>query len=187
MKRFRAVTEMAKEHSIPVRGYLSCVIACPYEGPVAPRQVAKVAQDMFELGCFQLSLGDTIGVGTPATVLPMLNAVSSVISGGLVNNKDDLLAVHFHDTYGQGLVNLLVSLEQGITTVDSSVAGLGGCPYAKGASGNVSTEDVVYLLDGLGVETGIDIDRLVDASEFICSVLKRPSRSRAGLAIAAKR
>lgn len=186
MERFRAVTAQAQNRNIPIRGYLSCVIACPYEGPIAPSQVARVAESMLELGCYQLSLGDTIGVGTPATVLPMLEAVSSAVVGSASKN-DDLLAVHFHDTYGQGLVNVLVSLEKGITTVDSSVAGLGGCPYAKGASGNVATEDVVYLLNGLGVETGIDIDRLVDAGEFICSVLKRPSRSRAGLAIAAKR
>jgi hydroxymethylglutaryl-CoA lyase len=182
MKRFVDVADEAKLHNIPIRGYVSCAIACPYEGPVAPSQVARVAESMLALGCHEVSLGDTIGVGTPATVIPMLDAVASAVGGQL-----DLLAVHFHDTYGQGLVNLLVSLEKGFVTLDSSVAGLGGCPYAKGASGNVSTEDVVYLLNGLGVETGIDLDRLVDAGEFICSALKMQSKSRAGLAMLAKR
>jgi hydroxymethylglutaryl-CoA lyase len=133
-----------------------------------------------ELGCHELSLGDTIGVGTPATTLAMLQAVEYAV-------PREQLAVHFHDTYGQALVNILVSLEHGIKTIDSSVAGLGGCPYAKGASGNVATEDLVYMLDGLGVETGIDLDKLVDAGEFICSVLGRESRSKAGLALTAKR
>jgi hydroxymethylglutaryl-CoA lyase len=178
--RFREVTDQAKHHNIPIRGYLSCVVGCPYQGPVAPSEVARVAEMLMELGCHELSLGDTIGVGTPARTIAMLQAVKYVV-------PKEQLAVHFHDTYGQALVNILVSLEQGITTIDSSVAGLGGCPYAKGASGNVATEDLVYMLDGLGIDTGIDIDKLVDAGEFICSVLGRESRSKAGLALAAKR
>lgn len=178
--RFQEVTDKANELNIPIRGYLSCVIACPYQGPVSPKSVARVAEKLMSLGCHELSLGDTIGVGTPATTIKMLEAVSSVIG-------TDQLAIHCHDTYGQALANILVSLDHGITTIDASVAGLGGCPYAKGASGNVATEDLVYMLDGLGVETGIDLDKLVDASEFICSVLGKESRSKAGSAIAAKR
>jgi hydroxymethylglutaryl-CoA lyase len=180
IQRFREVTDQAKQHDIPIRGYLSCVVGCPYQGPVAPSEVARVAEMLMELGCHELSLGDTIGVGTPASTIAMLQAVEYAV-------PKEKLAVHFHDTYGQALVNILVSLEQGITTIDSSVAGLGGCPYAKGASGNVATEDLVYMLDGLGIDTGIDIDKLVDAGEFICSVLGRESRSKAGLALATKR
>jgi hydroxymethylglutaryl-CoA lyase len=180
IQRFREVADQAKEHNIPIRGYLSCVVGCPYQGPVAPSVVARAAEKLMELGCHELSLGDTIGVGTPASTIAMLQAVDYVVT-------TDKLAVHFHDTYGQALVNILVSLEHGIKTIDSSVAGLGGCPYAKGASGNVATEDLVYMLDGLGVETGIDLDKLVDAGEFICSVLGRESRSKAGLALTAKR
>lgn len=156
------------------------MIACPYDGPTAPSQVARVAEQMMSLGCHELSLGDTIGVGTPASTRAMLDNLESVI-------PVEQLAVHFHDTYGQALANILVSLEQGISTVDSSIAGLGGCPYAKGASGNVATEDVVFMLNGMGVDTGIDLEKLVDAGEFICSVLGRPSRSKAGLAIASRR
>ena len=179
MERFRAVTALAAQHQIPVRGYVSCVIACPYSGKVDPAQVARVAEQL-AVDCTEVSLGDTIGVGTPGTVRPLLEAVGAVVPPAQ-------LAVHFHDTYGQGLVNVLRSLEYDIRTVDASVAGLGGCPYAKGASGNVATEDVVYLLQGLGVTTGIDLDLLVDAAEFICARLNQPSRSRAGQAIAAKR
>jgi hydroxymethylglutaryl-CoA lyase len=180
IQRFREVTDQAKQHNIPIRGYLSCVVGCPYQGPVAPSEVARVAEKLMELGCHELSLGDTIGVGTPASTIAMLQAVTCAV-------PKELLAVHFHDTYGQALVNILVSLEQGISTIDSSVAGLGGCPYAKGASGNVATEDLVYMLDGLGINNGIDLDKLVDAGEFICNVLGRKSRSKVGLALAAKR
>ena len=145
---------------------------------------------MTHLNCHEISLGDTIGVATPASTIAMLEAAQAVVgsssssSGSSTRTK---LAVHFHDTYGQALANILVSLERGIDTIDSSVAGLGGCPYARGASGNVATEDVLYMLQGLGVETGIDLDKIVDAAKFITGVLGRPSRSRAGLAIAAKR
>ena len=182
MERFRQVTDMAKERHIPVRAYLSCVLGCPYQGRVAPSVVARVAERLLTVtDCRELSLGDTIGVGTPATTVEMLKEVEQVV------DDVDQLAVHFHDTFGQSLVNILVSLEHGIRTIDSSVAGLGGCPYAKGASGNVATEDVVYMLNGLGVETGIDLDKLVDAGEFISNVLGRRNGSKAGAAIAAKR
>lgn len=189
-ERFRPVVERARSmsdgyHHQPfrIRGYVSCGVACPYEGPVAPVQVARVAARLAELGCEEISLGDTIGVGTPANVDLMLQEVLEALKG----DPAVTVAVHYHDTYGQALANILVSLEKGITTIDSSVAGLGGCPYAKGATGNVATEDVVYMLNGLGVATGIDLDKLVDAAEFICEVLGQPSRSRAGTAIAAKR
>jgi hydroxymethylglutaryl-CoA lyase len=192
MERFRQVTQMATTHSIPIRGYISCVVACPYQGPILPSQVAKVLEYMMmHLNCHEISLGDTIGVATPASTIAMLEAAQAVVGSNGDSSSTATtrtkLAVHFHDTYGQALANILVSLERGIDTIDSSVAGLGGCPYAKGASGNVATEDVLYMLQGLGVETGIDLDKMVDAAEFITGVLGRPSRSRAGLAIAAKR
>jgi hydroxymethylglutaryl-CoA lyase len=193
MERFRQVTDIATaHHNVPIRGYISCVVACPYQGPSLPSQVAKVLEYMMtHLNCHEISLGDTIGVATPSSTIAMLEAAQAVVGGGggcsSGNNARTKLAVHFHDTYGQALANILVSLERGIDTIDSSVAGLGGCPYAKGASGNVATEDVLYMLQGLGVHTGIDLDKVVDAAEFITGVLGRPSRSRAGLAIAAKR
>ncbi|KAL2925329.1 Hydroxymethylglutaryl-CoA lyase mitochondrial [Bienertia sinuspersici] len=143
--RYRAVVAAAKKLSLPVRGYVSCVVGCPVEGPIPPAKVAYVAKELYDMGCFEISLGDTIGIGTPGTVIPMLEAVMSVVPA-------DKLAVHFHDTYGQALPNIMVSLQMGINTIDSSVAGLGG-PYAKGASGNVATEDVVYMLHGLGIKT----------------------------------
>ena len=180
MERFRSVAEDAQVKGMRVRGCVSCIIACPYDGPTQPSQVAQVTEALLELGCYEVALGDTIGVGTPGTVRRLLAELLATMSA-------EQLAVHFHDTYGQGLVNILTSLEHGISVIDSSVAGLGGCPYAKGASGNVATEDVVYMLNGLGVETGIDLDKLVDAGEFICTVLNKPSQSRAGRAIAAKR
>ncbi len=179
LERFRPVMDTAAQNQLPVRGYVSCAIACPYEGAISSAQVATVTRKLFEMGCYQVSLGDTIGVGTPYETKRLLQEFSY--------QEKKLIAVHFHDTYGQGLVNILVSLEQGITTIDSSVAGLGGCPYAKGASGNVATEDVVYMLHGMGIETGIDLMKLVDAAEFICALLGKPSRSKVGAAIAATR
>ncbi|GAX26326.1 hydroxymethylglutaryl-CoA lyase [Fistulifera solaris] len=179
LERFRPVIETAAQHSWPVRGYVSCAIACPYEGTISSAQVAMVTRKLFEMGCYQVSLGDTIGVGTPFETKRLLQEFSG--------QEKKQIAVHFHDTYGQGLVNILVSLEQGITTIDSSVAGLGGCPYAKGASGNVATEDVVYMLHGMGIETGIDLTKLVGAAEFICALLGKPTRSKVGAAIAATR
>ncbi|VFQ67518.1 unnamed protein product [Cuscuta campestris] len=176
LTRYRDVALAAKSHSIPIRGYISCVVGCPVEGAVDPSKVAYVAEELLDMGCFEISLGDTIGVGTPGTVIPMLDAVSDVV-------PVEKLAVHFHDTYGQALSNILVALQMGISTVDSSVSGLGGCPYAKGASGNVATEDVVYMLDGLGVRTNVDIHKLMLAGEFICGLLGRPLGSKTAIAV----
>lgn len=174
--RYRSVALAAKKLSIPVRGYVSCVVGCPVEGAISPARVAYVAKELYDMGCFEISLGDTIGVGTPGTVIPMLEAVMAVV-------PVDKLAVHFHDTYGQSLSNMLVSLQMGISTVDSSVAGLGGCPYAKGASGNVATEDVVYMLNGLGVKTNVDLRKLIVAGEFISKHLGRSSGSKTAIAL----
>ncbi|CAL0302544.1 unnamed protein product [Lupinus luteus] len=174
--RYRAVTRAANELSIPVRGYVSCVVGCPVEGRISPSKVAYVAKELYDMGCFEISLGDTIGVGTPGTVVPMLLAVMAVVPA-------EKLAVHFHDTYGQSLPNILVSLQMGISAVDSSVSGLGGCPYAKGASGNVATEDVVYMLNGLGVKTNVDIGKLMLAGDFISKHLRRPSGSKTAIAL----
>lgn len=171
LNRYRAVALAAKKLSIPVRGYVSCVAGCPVEGPIPPSRVSYVAKELYDMGCFEISLGDTIGVATPGTVVPMLEAVMAVV-------PVEKIAVHFHDTYGQALSNILVSLQMGITAVDSSVAGLGGCPYAKGASGNVATEDVVYMLHGLGVKTNVDLGKLLGAGEFICNHLGRQSGSK---------
>ncbi|KAE9593947.1 hypothetical protein Lal_00016938 [Lupinus albus] len=176
LARYRAVTHAANELSIPVRGYVSCVVGCPVEGTISPSKVAYVAKELYDMGCFEISLGDTIGVGTPGTVVPMLLAVMAVV-------PVEKLAVHFHDTYGQSLPNILVSLQMGISAVDSSVSGLGGCPYAKGASGNVATEDVVYMLNGLGVKTNVDIGKLMLAGDFISKHLRRPSGSKTAVAL----
>lgn len=176
LSRYRDVAFAAKNHSIPVRGYVSCVVGCPIEGAVSPSKVAHVAKELVDMGCFEISLGDTIGVGTPGTVIPMLDAVTQVV-------PVERLAVHFHDTYGQALSNILVSLQMGISIVDSSVSGLGGCPYAKGASGNVATEDVIYMLNGLGVKTNVDLRKLLLAGDFICKHLGRPSGSKAAIAL----
>lgn len=176
LARYRAVCLAAKEHSVPVRGYVSCVVGCPVEGTIPPSKVAYVAKELYDMGCFEISLGDTIGVGTPGTVIPMLEAVMAVVPA-------EKLAVHFHDTYGQSLPNILISLQMGISTVDSSVAGLGGCPYAKGASGNVATEDVVYMLNGLGVKTNVDLAKLMLAGEFISNHLGRQSGSKTAVAL----
>lgn len=176
LARYRDVTNSARKLSIPVRGYISCVLGCPDEGAIPPSKVACVAKELYDIGCYEISLADTIGVGTPGTVLPMLEAVMAVV-------PIDKLAVHFHDTYGQALPNILISLQMGISIVDSSTAGLGGCPYAKGASGNVATEDVVYMLHGLGVRTNIDLRKLLSAGEFITKQLGRPSGSKTAIAL----
>ncbi|ERB67160.1 hydroxymethylglutaryl-CoA lyase [Vibrio coralliilyticus OCN008] len=156
LERFFPVVAQAKDKGIPVRGYLSCIVDCPYDGPTEPSQVAKVAQALLDLGCYEVSLGDTIGTGTPVRVANMLDAVFERVPSQQV-------AVHFHDTWGQALANIYQALQMGVRVVDSSVAGLGGCPYASGASGNVATEDVVYLCKGLGIETGVDLNRLAQA------------------------
>ena len=187
IQRYQAVVDALPPNSnVKIRGYVSCAIACPYDGPISTRQVVDTTLQLLDMGCQQVSLGDTIGVGTPASVLRMLRDVQDSL-GYQDHSNDDRLAVHFHDTYGQGLANILISLERNIQTIDASVAGLGGCPYAPGASGNVATEDVVYLLDGLGVSTGVDLEQLVYAADYICGVLGRRSSSRAGRAIASKR
>ncbi|XWS58982.1 hypothetical protein CRYUN_Cryun08bG0081200 [Craigia yunnanensis] len=180
LTRYRDVASAARELSLPVRGYISCVVGCPVEGMVPPSKVAYVAKQLFDMGCSEISLGDTIGVGTPGTVIPMLENVIDFV-------PIDKLAVHFHDTYGQALSNILTSLQIGISTVDSSVSGLGGCPYAKGASGNVATEDVVYMLNGLGVETKVDLEKLMLAGDFICKHLGRPSISKTAVAFSSKK
>ena len=180
LERFKPVVEAATKSDIKVRGYISCVVACPYEGAIAPAKVAEVAGALYDMGCYEISLGDTIGAGTPGKTQAMIEACLARVP--VVN-----LAGHYHDTYGQALANIYASMELGVATFDASVAGLGGCPYAKGATGNVATEDVVYMLQGLGIETGIDLDKVVDTGLWISSVLNRTSSSRAGRAIAAKR
>ncbi|MCZ4130282.1 hydroxymethylglutaryl-CoA lyase [Stutzerimonas balearica] len=171
LERFVPVMDAARAQGVRVRGYVSCVLGCPYEGEVAPEQVAAVASELFEMGCYEVSLGDTIGTGTAGKTRTLFEVVGRDI-------PRDKLAGHFHDTYGQALANIYASLLEGIQVFDSSVAGLGGCPYAKGASGNVASEDVLYLLNGLGIHTGIDIDALIAAGERICAVLGRDNGSR---------
>ncbi|KAJ6700151.1 HYDROXYMETHYLGLUTARYL-COA LYASE [Salix purpurea] len=174
--RYHEVALYASKLSIPVRGYISCVVGCPVEGVVSPSNVAYVAKKLCDMGCYEISLGDTIGVGTPGTVIPMLEAVIDAV-------PIEKLAVHFHDTYGQALSNILASLQMGISTVDSSVSGLGGCPYAKGASGNVATEDVVYMLNGLGVKTDVDLQKIMLAGNFIRKHLGNSSGSKTAIAL----
>jgi len=180
LERFRPVAEAAKKNSVKVRGYVSCVLGCPYEGDVAPHRVAEVAGALHDMGCYEVSLGDTIGVGTPGKTKAMLEACARRV-------PMDRLAGHYHDTYGQALANIYASLELGVRTFDASVAGLGGCPYAAGASGNVATEDVVYMLHGLGMDTGVDLDQLVDIGRWICAVLQREPSSKVNRAITAKK
>lgn len=171
LARFAPIMTAAKQHGVSVRGYVSCVLGCPYEGSVAPEQVAAVAQELYAMGCYEVSLGDTIGTGTAGATRRLFEVVGAQV-------PRDKLAGHFHDTYGQALANIYASLLEGINVFDSSIAGLGGCPYAKGASGNVATEDVVYLLDGLGIDTGIDLEALIRAGLQISHVVGRPTGSR---------
>ncbi len=171
LERFEPVMDLAYKHSIRVRGYVSCVLGCPYEGAIQPAQVATVTEELLNLGCYEVSLGDTIGVGTPLQAQRMFEAC-------LAKTSAEQLALHFHDTKGQALVNILACMQMGARIIDASVAGLGGCPYAPGASGNVATEDVVYMLHGMGIETGVNLDRLIDAGNRISAVLGRPSRSK---------
>jgi hydroxymethylglutaryl-CoA lyase len=178
LERFLPVIELAQKHQLPVRGYVSCVLGCPYEGHISAQKVAQVSQQLLDMGCYEISLGDTIGVGTPLKTQQMLDAVLSCMPA-------DKLAVHFHDTYGQALVNILVALQQGISVVDSAVSGLGGCPYAKGASGNVATEDLVYMLDGMNIETGINLKQLSQAGSNMMQALGRRSNSKVTHAITA--
>lgn len=176
LERFAAVMSAAKERNIPVRGYVSCVLGCPYEGQIKPEAVASVTGELLRMGCYEVSLGDTIGSGNAGTMQQLLDVL-------LARFDAAELAVHCHDTYGQALSNILIALQNGIATVDSSLAGLGGCPYARGASGNVATEDVVYMLDGLGITTGIDLTALVRAGQRISAVLGRPNGSRTATAL----
>ncbi len=169
LARFTPIISAAKANNIPVRGYVSCVVGCPYEGEISPTKVAEVSEQLLAMGCYEISLGDTIGVGTPASVEKMLKAVSAVA-------PVEKLAVHFHDTFGQALTNIYSALNQGISVIDTAIAGLGGCPYAKGASGNVATEDVLYLLNGLGIKTDIDFSKALAAGWFISDILgKKPA------------
>jgi isopropylmalate/homocitrate/citramalate synthase len=180
LERFRPVAEAARAHGVKVRGYISCVAGCPYEGAVAPQAVAAVARALYGMGCYEVSLGDTIGTGTPGSIKRMIDATAREVAR-------EKLAAHFHDTYGQALANIYAALEEGIAVVDSSVAGLGGCPYAKGASGNVATEDVLYMLNGLGIATGVDLDQVFEAGRFILAELGREAASKVHKALTAKR
>ncbi len=171
--RFEPVMALAKAAGIEVRGYLSCVMGCPYEGKIKPMKVATLARHLIELGCYEVSLGDTIGVGTPLQAQRLIQTISKQV-------PVEQLAIHFHDTRGQALANIFACLELGITTIDASVAGLGGCPYAKGSSGNVATEDVVYMLEGMGIETGVDLRALSETGNMICRQLNRSNNSKVG-------
>jgi hydroxymethylglutaryl-CoA lyase len=176
LERFALVVAEAKAVGMKARGYVSCVLGCPYEGEVAPEAVAAVAERLFEMGCYEVSLGDTIGKGTPGQAQVMVDAVATRL-------PRECLAGHFHDTYGQALANVLAVMERGIAVIDSSVAGLGGCPYAKGASGNLASEDLVYMLDGLGISSAVDLGRLIAAGNTISRALGRESGSKVARAL----
>ncbi|MCK1622433.1 hydroxymethylglutaryl-CoA lyase [Bradyrhizobium sp. 147] len=178
--RFKPVLARAKADGVKVRGYISCVLGCPFDGEIKPKAVADLANTLWELGCYEISLGDTIGVGTPSKAREMLRAVAA-------NIPPANLAMHFHDTYGQALANLYAGMEEGVRVIDAAAGGLGGCPYAPGATGNVATEDVVYMLEGMGIRTGIDMDRLLAATNEMSAVLGKPPVSRVASALNAKR
>ncbi|KAJ8250317.1 hypothetical protein COCON_G00222390 [Conger conger] len=171
MERFEQVIGLAREAHINIRGYVSCALGCPYEGNMVPAKVTEVVKKLYGLGCYEVSLGDTIGVGTPGSMATLLESVLKEV-------PRQALGVHCHDTYGQALANILLALQMGISVVDSSVAGLGGCPYARGATGNVATEDVLYMLHGLGIKTGVDLSKVMDAGDFICKALNRKTGSK---------
>jgi isopropylmalate/homocitrate/citramalate synthase len=179
LERAAEICDLANENNIRVRGYISCVMGCPYEGHVDPGRVADLAEKLMAMGCYGVSLGDTVGYGTPDQARDLIDVVAKAV-------PHDKLGVHFHDTYGQALSNILAVLDQGITVIDSAVAGLGGCPYAPGAAGNVATEDVLYMLDGLGVETGVDLEKVAAAGRFICGELGRQPATKVAQALAAK-
>lgn len=176
LQRIQEVMQVALQHGMRVRGYVSCVLGCPYEGEIAAEKVAAVADKLMKLGCYEVSLGDTIGVGTPLKTQQLIQVVTQTI-------PVDKLAVHFHDTYGQALANIFAALQLGVHVVDASVAGIGGCPYAKGASGNVATEDVVYMLNGMGIETGISLEKLIDAGVYISEQLGHKAHSKVSRAL----
>ena len=179
LERFEPVFNLARQHNLRVRGYVSCVMGCPYEGAIRPDAVLTVSQTLLDRGCYEISLGDTIGTGTPGQTAQLLSTLLKAIPASK-------LAVHFHDTYGQALANILVALQHGISVIDSAAGGLGGCPYAAGASGNVATEDVVYMLNGMGIDCGVDINALVAASTQIFEHLNREPASRTMRALLAK-
>lgn len=179
MDRFNEVMQAAKENHIYVRGYISCTLGCPYEGEIKPEAVSVIAEHLMAMGCYEVSLGDTIGVGTPGKAQTLIDVVTTRV-------PREYLAVHFHDTFGQALANIFAVLERGIATIDCSVAGLGGCPYAKGAAGNVATEDVVYMLNGLGIHTGVNLEKLILAGKFICDELGKTPYSKVALATLSK-
>ncbi|MGX4771951.1 hydroxymethylglutaryl-CoA lyase [Bradyrhizobium guangdongense] len=180
IERFKPVLARAKADGVKVRGYISCVLGCPFDGEIKPKAVAELAGTLWELGCYEISLGDTIGVGTPDKAKEMLRAV-------VANVPAAKLAMHFHDTYGQALANLYAGMEEGVRVIDAAAGGLGGCPYAPGATGNVATEDVVYMLEGMGVKTGIDMEKLLAATNAMSAVLGKPPVSRVATALNAKR
>lgn len=173
LERFKPVMAKAKENGVAVRGYVSCVLGCPYEGEISASKVAEVSAALIAMGCYEVSLGDTIGTGTPSKTADMLDAVIAVV-------PKSQIAVHFHDTYGQALPNILVALQKGIAVIDSATGGLGGCPYAKGATGNVATEDLLYMLNGMDIETGVDIKKVISAAMFISKSISHPLPSRLG-------
>ncbi|KAG8444913.1 hypothetical protein GDO86_009896 [Hymenochirus boettgeri] len=176
MKKFEEIIKAANDMNVPVRGYVSCVLGCPYEGKIAPNKVAEVSKRLYGMGCYEISLGDTIGVGTPGSMKKMLDDVMKEV-------PVKALAVHCHDTYGQALANILTAMQMGVNVVDCSVAGLGGCPYANGATGNVATEDVIYMLDGLGIHTGVNLNKVMEAGHFICSALHKKTNSKVAQAL----
>lgn len=179
LQKIADITQAAQAHHIRVRGYVSCVLGCPYEGDMSSQKVKDVTEKLLQMGCYEVSLGDTIGVGTPGKTKILLETV-------LADSPREKIAVHFHDTYGQALANIYVALEHGINVIDSSVAGLGGCPYAKGASGNVATEDVLYMLNGLNIHTGVDLQKLAEVGQFITNYLERPMQSKVNRALMSK-
>lgn len=180
IERFKPVLARANADGVKVRGYISCVLGCPFDGEIKPKAVADLASTLWELGCYEISLGDTIGVGTPSKAKEMLRAVAANIPAAK-------LAMHFHDTYGQALANLYAGLEEGVRVIDAAAGGLGGCPYAPGATGNVATEDVVYMLEGMGVRTGVDMEKLLAATNTMSGVLGKPPVSRVASALNAKK
>ena len=176
LERIAALMPIAEQHNLRVRGYVSCTLGCPYEGQIDPERVATVSKSLMDLGCYELSLGDTIGIGTPEKARQLIRTVRKQV-------PLSALAAHFHDTYGQALANLYAVLQEGVAVIDSAIAGLGGCPYARGASGNVATEDVLYMLNGLGIETGVDINALLRANHYVCSHLGQPNHSKVAAAL----
>ena len=176
LDRFAPVIELAKRYELPVRGYVSCVMGCPYEGDIPPENVAHIARRLHDMGCYEISLGDTIGVGTPTQTKHMLDAVGKQVP--MAN-----IGIHFHDTYGQALANIYAALDYDIASIDSAIAGLGGCPYANGASGNVATEDLLYMLNGMAIDTGVNMDLLLKASAFVSEITQRPVESKVANAL----